>query len=151
MSVDLHQHVDAKESAVAPRSVLLVDDDQNILKSLRIFLEMEHFEVRTASSGSEALDEVTRCAPDLIVLDVMMPQMDGFEVLERLKSSTSTATVPVIMLTAKSQDGDVLQGYRQGAASYMTKPVNYDELVDNIRLIFSTEEIEMRKGKVYEI
>jgi DNA-binding response OmpR family regulator len=128
------------------RHLLLVDDDVHILKSLRIYLEMEHFQVRTASSGKDALAQVAEAVPDLIVLDVMMPEMDGFQVLETLKGDEATRGIPIIMLTAKGQDADVLRGYKQGANSYMTKPVNYDELVDNIQLIFDDEEIEAGSG-----
>jgi DNA-binding response OmpR family regulator len=134
------------EEEKPPRRVLLVDDDEHIVRSLRIYLEMEHFSVRTAASGREALEKVQAELPELIVCDVMMPEMDGFAVLEQLKASEATKYIPVIMLTAKGQDKDVLRGYQGGAASYMTKPVNYDELVDNIRLIFDHEEIGAGEG-----
>lgn len=144
----------AEAATVTPaqgRSLLLVDDDQHILKSMRIYLEMENYRVRTAGSGSEALQKIEDELPDLVVLDIMMPEMDGFQVLERLRSDARTRSLHIIMLTAKGQDADVLRGYKQGASSYMTKPVNYDELVDNIQLIFDNEDIEARKGKTYEV
>ncbi|HEY3997475.1 MAG TPA: response regulator [Candidatus Xenobia bacterium] len=132
------------------KKVLLVDDDEHILRSLRTYLEMESFEVETAGGGAEALQKVGTMAPDLIVLDVMMPQMDGFQVLEALKGQPATENIPIIMLTAKGQDPDVLKGYQRGASCYMTKPVNYNELVDNINLVFAQETINS-KQKTYEV
>jgi DNA-binding response OmpR family regulator len=132
------------------KKVLLVDDDEHILRSLRTYLEMENFEVETAGGGSEALDKVAKDAPDLIVLDVMMPVMDGFQVLEALKGKPATENIPIIMLTAKGQDTDVLKGYQLRASSYMTKPVNYNELVDNINLVFTQDAIDAKKT-IHEI
>ena len=132
------------------KKVLLVDDDEHILKSLRTYLEMENFVVETAGGGQEALDKVAAGVPDLVVLDVMMPGIDGFQVLDTLKNGEGTKQIPVIMLTAKGQDLDVLKGYQKGAHAYMTKPVNYNELVDNINLVFNQEAIDAKK-KPYEL
>jgi len=118
--------------------ILLVDDDEHILRSLEIYLKMEEFRVMTAPGGREALDVLKETRPDLIVLDIMMPEIDGFQVLEYIKGDPKIKNVPVIMLTAKSQDIDVLKGYQEGIASYMTKPFNLNELVDNINLIFES-------------
>jgi len=118
--------------------ILLVDDDEHILRSLEIYLKMEEFRVMTAPGGREALDVLKDTRPDLIVLDIMMPEIDGFQVLEYIKGDPKIKNVPVIMLTAKSQDIDVLKGYQEGIASYMTKPFNLNELVDNINLIFES-------------
>ncbi|MDQ7826762.1 MAG: response regulator [Candidatus Eremiobacteraeota bacterium] len=118
--------------------VLLVDDDEHILRSLEIYLKMEGFRVITANSGKKALEILHESRPDLIVLDIMMPEMDGFEVLGHIKNDPERKTIPVIMLTAKSQDIDVLKGYQEGIASYMTKPFNLNELVDNINLILES-------------
>ncbi|MGV8124079.1 MAG: response regulator transcription factor [Candidatus Xenobiia bacterium LiM19] len=118
--------------------ILLVDDDEHILRSLEIYLKMEEFRVMTAPGGREALEVLKETRPDLIVLDIMMPEIDGFQVLEYIKGDPKIKNVPVIMLTAKSQDIDVLKGYQEGIASYMTKPFNLNELVDNINLIFES-------------
>ena len=125
--------------------ILLVDDDEHILRSLEIYLKMEEFRVITASGGREAIDILNETRPDLIVLDIMMPEIDGFQVLEHIKGRPETRTVPVIMLTAKSQDVDVLKGYQEGIASYMTKPFNLNELVDNINLIFESISADSKK------
>lgn len=124
----------------ARNRVLLVDDDKQILNSLRVYLELENYEVYTASNGQEALDKVTEHKPEILVLDIMMPEMDGFEVLEKIKGDDDLSAIPVIMLTAKGQPVDVLKGYKMGASSYMTKPFNLNELVENIELILNPEE-----------
>jgi DNA-binding response OmpR family regulator len=117
--------------------VLLVDDDVQILRSLRVYLELENYQVDTAGGGAEALEKLNSNRPQVLVLDIMMPEMDGFEVLEKVKSDESLKNIPVIMLTAKGQDVDVVKGYEMGASSYMTKPFNLNELVENIELVMN--------------
>lgn len=119
--------------------ILVVDDDEHIRKSLAQYLEMEEFDVDVASSGIEALDQAGRHSPDLVLLDIMMPGMDGFEVVEKLRRETATSTVPIILLTARGQDTDVIKGYQLGVSSYLTKPFNLDELVDTIREVFAAD------------
>ena len=119
--------------------VLLVDDDDQILRSLKVYLELEKYQVTTAQSGKEALEKMKSEKPEIVVLDIMMPEMDGFEVMERMKKDSELSDIPVIMLTAKGQDVDVLKGYQMGAKSYMTKPFNLNELVENIELVLSTK------------
>lgn len=139
------------EEQIESKKILLVDDDEHILRSLEIYLKMEDFAVITAGGGAEALEKVEKEKPDLIVLDVMMPEIDGFQVLQSLKSKPETESIPIIMLTAKSQDIDVLKGYQKGVSSYMTKPFNLNELVDSINLIFESQTIQSSKNKTYEI
>jgi len=112
--------------------VLVVDDEPNVLRSLVQYLRLEEFQVETASNGVEALEKVDSFNPELILLDVMMPGMDGFEVLDKLKEKPGHHETPVIMLTAKDQSSDVLKGYQSGATSYLVKPFNLDELVETI-------------------
>jgi DNA-binding response OmpR family regulator len=119
--------------------ILVVDDDEHILKSLSQYLELEDFEVVSASNGSDALNLFAEAKPDLVVLDVMMPGMDGFQVLETLRSS-DRPTIPVLMLTARDQHTDIMKGYQMGATSYLIKPFNLDELVDAIRELFAARE-----------
>lgn len=90
-----------------PKKILAVDDEKHIVRLVQVNLEREGYTVITASNGQEALDHVAADRPDLIVMDVMMPQMDGLTALKRLKEDEATATIPVIMLTAKAQDADV--------------------------------------------
>jgi DNA-binding response OmpR family regulator len=119
------------------QKILVVDDDEHILRSLSQYLELEDFAVVSASSGPEALELFAKENPDLLVLDVMMPGMDGFQVLEKLRSDPATAQVPVLMLTARDQHNDILKGYQMGATSYLVKPFNLDELVEAIREVFA--------------
>lgn len=119
--------------------ILVVDDDEHIRKSLAQYLEMEEFDVDVASSGPEALSQAGRQTPDLILLDIMMPGMDGFEVVEKLRQEAPTRQVPIILLTARGQDTDVIKGYQLGVSSYLTKPFNLDELVDTIREVFEAD------------
>ncbi len=117
--------------------VLVVDDEPNVLRSLAQYLTIEDFTVETASNGMEALEKVESFVPELILLDVMMPGMDGFEVLDKVKANPDHAHTPIIMLTAKDQSADVLKGYQSGATSYLVKPFNLDELVETINQVLA--------------
>jgi len=117
------------------RTILIVDDNLDSLMILRSILETQGFAVRAAESGREALAQLAREVPDVILLDVMMPGMSGFEVLETIKTTHATSHVPVIMVTAKMQDEDVLTGYQHGADYYITKPCTAKQLVYGIGLV----------------
>ena len=118
-------------------SILVVDDNDDSLRIIQTVLQNNGYAVRTARSGPEALDLVQKEVPELILLDVMMPEMSGFEVLERLRADAPTARVPVIMLTAKAQDEDVIGGYQKGADYYITKPFTTKQLLYGIRLVLN--------------
>ncbi len=114
------------------RHVLVVDDERHILRLIQVNLERVGYQVRTAFNGVEALEQIEAALPDLIVLDVMMPYMDGFEVLQTLRKKPNTSGLPVIMLTAKNQDADVFRAWKSGVDCYLTKPFNPMELVKMI-------------------
>jgi two-component system alkaline phosphatase synthesis response regulator PhoP len=116
-------------------TVLIVDDSEDIALISARMLSSRGFAVITASDGAEALAIVGRQRPDCILLDVMMPRMSGLEVLQALKSDPAKADIPIIMVTAKTTDDDVLQGYQQGADYYITKPFTADELVYGVNLV----------------
>ena len=122
--------------------VLVVDDEPDIQYLVKLNLELDGHEVMVASTGSEALTAVKERVPDVIVLDVMMPEMDGFEALKKLKENPATAGIPVIMLTAKAQDADVFRGWQSGADLYLTKPFNPQELITFIKRIFQSHDEE---------
>src|SRR5262245_26374255 len=105
-----------------PDTILVVDDNENVTRMTARMLGGLGYEVMTAFDGPTALTLVASRRPDVILLDIMMPSMSGLEVLTRLKRDPATASVPVILLTAKSQDDDVLTGYKEGAEYYITKP-----------------------------
>ncbi len=122
----------ANSSAAAPR-VLVVDDEETLAEVLTMALRFQGFVVETASTGQEALAAVTRLKPHLMVLDVMLPDMDGFEVAERL--GAQRAAVPIVFLTARDATEDKVRGLSGGGDDYMTKPFSLEELVARIRTI----------------
>ncbi|MCX6361192.1 MAG: response regulator [Armatimonadetes bacterium] len=122
------------------KKILAVDDERAIVRLVQVNLERAGYEVVTAYDGREALEKVASESPDLIVLDVMMPYMDGFEVLETLKKNPETRDTPVIMLTAKAQDADVFRGWQSGVDCYLTKPFNPMELLAFVKRVFKSLE-----------
>jgi DNA-binding response OmpR family regulator len=110
------------------RRVLFADDDAGMRAIVMLNLQAEGFEVTAVEDGDDALREAERLLPDLIVLDVMMPGRDGFEVLRMLKAAPETAAIPVVLLTAKATDSDVWEGWKSGADYYLTKPFNPEDL-----------------------
>lgn len=121
------------------KRILAVDDEKHIVRLVQINLEKEGYEVLTASNGRQALEIVASEHPDLIVMDVMMPEMDGFEALEKLKENPETCKIPVVMLTAKAQDSDVFRGWQSGTDLYLTKPFNPQELITFVKRIFQNQ------------
>lgn len=115
--------------------VLVCDDERHIVRLIQVNLERQGYKVVTAFDGKEGLEKIQSEQPDLVVLDVMMPYMDGFEVLKTIRRDEKTAELPVIMLTAKAQDKDVFEGYHYGADMYLTKPFNPMELVAFVKRI----------------
>jgi two-component system alkaline phosphatase synthesis response regulator PhoP len=113
--------------------VLLVDDEPSILQLVRMYLERENFQVETASDGEAALEAVKRLNPAAVVLDVMLPRLDGFEVCRRLRIAGSP--VAILMLTARDEDIDKILGLELGADDYLTKPFNPRELVARVKAI----------------
>lgn len=111
------------------RSVLVVDDHAPTVHLVRSALEGLGLEVATAANGAECLLEVSKQRPDLIVLDIVMPVMDGFQALHVLQQSEELKDIPVIMLTARSEDVDVAYGWKLGVSSYLTKPFSVEHLV----------------------
>lgn len=108
--------------------ILAVDDEENIVRLLQVRLQALGYEVAPAYDGETALQHVQECPPDLILLDVAMPALDGFEVLRRLKANPDTAPIPVIMLTGRDQFEDFAQGYGGGVEWYINKPFDMGEL-----------------------
>jgi DNA-binding response OmpR family regulator len=114
------------------RTVLVVDDDPVILRLLEVNFEMEGFTVRMASDGQEGLDVARAERPDVIVSDVMMPRLTGIEMVAGLKRDEATASIPVILLSAKAQASDIRAGLDAGADDYVTKPFEPLDLVDRV-------------------
>jgi len=118
--------------------ILAVDDEPNIVRLIQVNLERHGYQVETANNGAQALAKIRQNRPDLLVSDVMMPEMDGFELLASIRRDPNLMDLPVIMLTAKAQDKDVLEGYKTGADMYLTKPFNPQELLAFVKRILSS-------------
>ena len=116
-------------------TILAVDDDVDILELVQMTLTVEGFDVITANDGMSGLEKAKTCSPDLILLDLMMPVMDGFEVIGKLKAEPQTRAIPVIMLTARAQTHERVQGLNAGADDYVTKPFDLDELTARIEAV----------------
>lgn len=114
------------------KKILVVDDESGLLRAVSYLLEKEGYEVVTATNGLQGLIKAQKDRPDLIVLDVMLPGIDGFEVCSRLRADRQTQHIPIIMLSAKGQDSDRMTGLRVGAAAYLTKPVKNASLLGKI-------------------
>lgn len=121
-----------------PQTIALVDDDRNILTSVSMALEAEGFAVKTYNDGEEGYKAVTEKTPDLVVLDIKMPRMDGMEVLTKLRE---TSQVPVIFLTSKDDEVDEVIGLRMGADDYITKPFSQRLLIERIRALLRRQEL----------
>ena len=122
------------------KRLLVVDDEPNLLRAVAACLRGEGFDVVTARSGAEALIRVAETVPDLVVSDIRMPGMDGYQLARQLRASSRTALTPVVFLTAKDETADRIEGFRTGVDAYLTKPFEPDELVAVIRSILSRVE-----------
>ncbi len=120
------------------RNILVVEDDPNIVDLLRMYLEKEGFEVRIAMDGGKAVEEFKTREPDIILLDIMLPVMDGWGVCAKVRE---TSRVPIIMLTAKSEVSDRIQGLEMGADDYLVKPFEMKELLARINAVLRRSEI----------
>lgn len=133
------------------RSILVVDDTRNVQVLLSDFLGSQDFEVLTASDGRQALEVVQAADPDLILLDIMMPHMDGYQFISQLRRTKAT---PVIMITAKQQEADIIRGFDLGADDYITKPFRLRELLVRMRAVLrraAPKETEMPRLEIGDI
>ncbi len=132
------------------RSILVVDDEERMVRFIRLNLEHDGFQVISAYRGYEALEKVRTEMPDLVLLDVMLPDLDGFEVLRLIRESSNT---PVIMLTAKGEEDDRVRGLELGADDYVTKPFSPRELVSRVRAVLRRVEAASltAKNEVIEV
>jgi two-component system, OmpR family, response regulator VicR len=123
--------------------IMVVDDEPDVVDLVKLVLESDGFDVVTAYSGKEALDKIVKEMPDLVLLDIMMPQMDGWEVYSRIKAHPKTKDIPVAMLTAKSQSIDKMIGLHVVKVDdYITKPFGRSELLERVKRILK------EKGKL---
>ncbi len=120
---------------MARESVLVVDDEEDILELIHYNLEKEGYTVKTVKTGEECLSIVGKLVPDIVILDLMLPGLDGLEVCKRLKQSEASRSIPVLMLTAKSEDSDIVSGLELGADDYITKPFSPKVLIARVRAV----------------
>lgn len=118
------------------KKILIIDDDEDIISLIKIILENENYNVTGAASGEEGIKTAIKQKPDLILLDIMMPVMDGWEILKMLRTEESTRKIPVAMLTCKTDVKDKLTGLQEGAIDYITKPFSPEELIERVDKIF---------------
>ena len=122
------------------KTVFVVEDEEDVLELLCYHLEREGYTVHTATDGERALKEIPRKMPDLVLLDLMLPGVDGLEVCRRLKGDPATAGIPVVMATAKGEESDVVTGLELGADDYITKPFSIKILVARVRAALRRKE-----------
>lgn len=122
------------------KRLLIVDDEAKLLRAVAVDLRAEGYEVSTAASGAEALLNVAKSLPDLIISDIRMPGMDGYQLARRLRENPRTALIPIIFLSAKDTTADRIEGFRVGVDAYVTKPFEPDELIAIIAGILSRVE-----------
>ena len=128
------------DAVMPPATVLVVDDDPVILKLLEVNFEMEGFQVVRASDGAEGLERARECRPDIVVLDVMMPRMTGYEVAKALREDDVTAHIPIIFVTARAQSSDVERGLELGVDDYVTKPFDPLDLIARVNTLLARSQ-----------
>ena len=128
--------------------ILVVDDAPANIQTLAAILKAEGYQISVATNGRQALDVVARVHPDLILLDVMMPEMDGFETCERLKASADWHSIPVIFLTAKTETDDLVRGFELGAVDYVGKPFNAHELLARVSTHLAVDRLRRENERL---
>jgi DNA-binding response OmpR family regulator len=122
---------------ISPRSVLIVDDEPNIVLSLQFLMKKAGYNVRTATDGEQALAEIAREKPDIVLLDVMMPKVDGFTVCQRIREAPDWRDVRIVMLTARGRDVEREKGLSLGADDYITKPFSTQDALDRVAAVLA--------------
>ncbi len=115
------------------KRILIADDEPNIVVSLEFLMQSSGYQVQTAANGDEALRQITEFSPDLILLDIMLPQKNGFEVCQKIRENPAWNGIKVVMLTAKGRESEVTKGLALGADAYITKPFATRELLASVR------------------
>ena len=129
-------------------TIFIIDDEPNIVELARLYLEREGFKVASAGRGRDGLDQIASSCPKLVILDVMLPDIDGFEVLKQLRK---TDKVPVLMLSARREDVDKIVGLEMGADDYLTKPFNPHELIARVKAILRRSQPSAPSDEAFEL
>lgn len=130
----------------ASKKILVVEDERDILQLVKLYLDKEGFRVSTASTGTEGLRQAKQEKPDLVILDLMLPEIDGLEICKRLRSAPDTAMMPIIMLTAKAEESDTVIGLELGADDYVTKPFSPKALIARVKALLRRLERKPEGG-----
>jgi len=136
---------------VKTEKIVVIEDEADILEVIEYNLRREGFDVIASQSGEDGLEKIEKASPDLILLDLMLPEIDGIELCRRLKSDPLTATIPVIMVTAKGEESDVVLGLGVGADDYVTKPFSPKELIARVKAVLRRGQLRDdsdRKGRI---
>jgi len=118
---------------MSPKKILVVDDEVDLVETVRFSLELEGFDVLVSYNGEDALNQARKESPDLIILDLMLPKLDGYKVCRLLKFDERYKHIPILMLTAKTQEKDKILGKETGADEYITKPFEMDYLMEKVK------------------
>ena len=132
---------------MARKRILIADDEPDIITLLVSILKSEDYDVITASDGAEALMAIKTSHPDVVILDIMMPKLDGMQVLQKVREDAEISSIPVIMLTAKASDKDILSGYKYGANYYIPKPFEISDILEGVRMVLKP----VKKRKRFKI
>ncbi|MFN0134179.1 MAG: response regulator [Phycisphaerales bacterium] len=135
---------------MAGASILIVDDNEQNRELIEAYLEDLGCTIRTAGDGVEALASVAATPPDLVLLDVMMPRMSGYQACAKLKAGAATKDIPIVMLTALNEEGDVARAVESGADDFMTKPVNKLELVTRVRSLLRVRDLKKKLDRTLD-
>jgi len=122
-----------------PKKILIVDDEPDLVETVRFSLEMEGYQVLVSHNGEEGLSQAKKESPDLILLDLMLPKLDGYKICRLLKFDERYKHIPILMLTAKTQEKDKLLGMETGVDEYMTKPFDMDQLMEKVKFYLSRD------------
>lgn len=130
------------------KKIMIIEDDLDILELVEYNLNLHNYQTFTATNGELALKKIETTNPDLIILDLMLPGIDGLEVLKKIRSSKHFSAVPVIMLTAKSQESDIIVGLELGADDYMSKPFSQNELIARIKARLRNLQSQVKEPRI---
>lgn len=144
----IHQPENQYETNISSSRILIVDDNTANIDVMLTFLEMEGYEISIATSGTMAIRVARHDKPDLILLDVMMPELDGFETCRQLKSDPITSATPVIFVTAKKETSDIIEGFKCGGVDYISKPFRQEEVVSRVKTHLQLRHLTKNQEKL---
>lgn len=139
--------LEKRSNPVKHEKIVIIEDESDILEMIAYNLKREGYEVLTSQDGEDGLEQIERSAPDLVVLDLMLPTIDGIEICRRLKSDLVTRTIPVVMVTAKGEESDIVLGLGVGADDYVIKPFSPKELIARVKAVLRRGQLKDTTGE----